>query len=150
MVNCVKKKILIVDDEVLVLKKLKKILTSITDEIKTAINGKEALDIILNENDIVCVICDIRMPVMNGIEAIKNVRESGLEIPFIFFTGHGNNELLKEAARYGAFDFVHKPSFENLEDSIQRGINYGFKLLGNNAIDIDLMSDFQKLASKMS
>ena len=56
-------------------------------------------------------ICDIKMPVLNGIETIKKVRLSGNEVPFIFYTGHGDETQLIEVVKYGVFDFINKPSF---------------------------------------
>jgi len=125
-----KRNILIVDDEEFICENLKYLLEGLGDEVFTALNGAEAFDIIERET-IICVISDINMPVMDGIELIKKVRESGNNIPFVFFTAHGNNELMMETVKYGAFDFIDKPNFDGLEDIVKRGLKQGFNQLQN-------------------
>ena len=74
--------LLIVDDEQLILDKTQIILEDYADSVFTAESGKKAIEI-LKEETIHCIVCDINMPEMNGIEVIKAVREMGFEIPFI-------------------------------------------------------------------
>lgn len=76
------KNLLIIDDEELLLQNMKFLLSHYVQNIFTANNGKEALKILQNE-DIHCAICDITMPVMGGVELIKEVRAQGNDIPFI-------------------------------------------------------------------
>jgi DNA-binding NtrC family response regulator len=123
-----KKNILIVDDEEFICENLKYLLEDLADEVFTALDGQSALDIIERET-ILCVISDINMPGMDGIELIKNVREMGYNLPFVFFTAHGNNTLMMEAVKYGAFDFIDKPNFDGLEDIVKRGLKQGFSLV---------------------
>ncbi len=115
--------LLIIDDEALLVKNMQNILEDYADEIFTAGNGKEALDIFRRET-IHCIVCDINMPVMNGVEFIKRVREDMSDVPFIFYTGHGNRDLMLEAAKYGAFDFLNKPSLDNLEEIVRNALNH--------------------------
>ncbi len=116
--------LLIVDDEEIILERVAILLEDITDEVFTAINGKEALDIISAER-VDCILCDINMPVMNGIELIKEVRRRNIDTPFIFYTGHGSREHMLEVVKYGAFDFLNKPALDNLEDIVTRGLAAG-------------------------
>lgn len=118
--------LLIVDDEVTLLKRLKFNLEEHADQVFTAENGVEALEI-LAENEIHCIICDINMPKMNGVEVIKRIREQDNEVPFIFYTAHGNQELMMEAVKYGAFDFLDKPSLEGIEEVVCRGLQQGLR-----------------------
>lgn len=135
--------LLIVDDEPLLLQSLQYTLKDIAKKIFTAVNGKEALNIIA-QNEIHCILCDINMPVMNGVELIKKIRADKLNVPFIFYTGHGNHELMLEAVKYGAFDFLDKPQLDGLAEVVQRGLGYG---LGKevDADSSDFMSEYKKL-----
>lgn len=70
-----------------------------------------------------CVLLDIRMPEIDGIEVQKRLRERGLTTPIIFITGHGDVPLAVRAMRGGAFDFVEKPVHdEELNAAIEAAI----------------------------
>ena len=56
-----------------------------------------------------CILLDIRMPEMSGIEVYRRLREAGMETPVIFITGHGQVSMAVSAMRDGAFDFLEKP-----------------------------------------
>lgn len=137
------KNLLIIDDEEQLLINLSYLLNKYADQIFTAKNGQEGLAI-LKEQDIHCVICDISMPEMNGVEVIKRVRSMGNEVPFIFYTAFGNHHLMTEAAKYGAFDFLTKPVFEELESVVARGLHEGFKRNENGLKESD-PSDYQSI-----
>ncbi len=141
------KKILIVDDEALILDKVTKILSASFENILTATNGVEALDVIAKNNDLCCVVTDIRMPEMDGIELIKAARSQGEEVPFIIFTSHGDDQLMKEAIKHGVFDFIDKPLFANLSDSVLRGVKEGFALKNNSETDSEerVISEYESL-----
>lgn len=134
--------LLLVDDETILLKHMRSSLEDIADEIFVAENGIEALSI-LEKQDIHCIVCDINMPKMNGIEVIKKLHEKKVEIPFIFYTGHGSNDLMDEAARFGAFDFLNKPNLVGLEEVVERGLKVGRgDNSGENNEDLgDLLND---------
>jgi two-component system nitrogen regulation response regulator NtrX len=136
--------LLIVDDEPILLKNLRANLEEYADEIFVANNGLEALEIIAKE-DIHCIICDINMPKMNGVEVIKRIREQNNDVPFIFYTGHGNKELMFEAIKYGAFDFLNKPYFDGLEEVVSRGMKNGFSRNVPTDDTVEMMSEYQRL-----
>jgi DNA-binding NtrC family response regulator len=135
--------LLIVDDEPILLKNLKINLEDYADNIFTASNGLDALEVFRREK-IHCIICDINMPQMNGVEVIKEVRSMDSHIPFIFYTGHRNSELMFEAVKYGAFDFLDKPYFDGLEEVISRGMKNGFNPSEQISED-EIMTEYQKL-----
>lgn len=137
--------LLIIDDEDLILKKSKILLEDLADEIYTANNGFLALET-LQQNAIHCIVCDINMPGMSGIDVIKEVRKRNIEIPFIFYTGHGSDSLMKEAIKYGAFDFLDKPSLDGLEEVVERGLKTSMKTEFQD--DANFMSEYQKLINQ--
>jgi len=138
--------LLIVDDEEQLIENVMLLLEPYAERILSAPNGKEGLEVLKNE-DVQCVICDIRMPVMDGIHLIREVRRSGNEVPFIFYTAHGDPSLMKEAIKYGAFDFLDKPELLNLEDIVQRGLAHGFKVQSDtdDPSSGDFVSEYQKI-----
>jgi len=141
--------LLIVDDEPIILKRLKFNLEEYADEIFTAENGIKALEQ-LSEHEIHCVICDINMPKMNGVEVIKSIRKEGNEVPFIFYTAHGNQDLMMEAVKYGAFDFLNKPNLDGLEEVIARGLKEGFdRKVGVEVSAESYVSEYQQLLDKL-
>lgn len=102
------KKILIIDDEISIRNTLRDILEYEKYQIEEAENGKIGLEMILqNEYDI--VLCDIKMPEMDGMEVLEKAQESGTNAQFIMISAHGNIETAVEATKIGAFDFVQKP-----------------------------------------
>jgi DNA-binding NtrC family response regulator len=141
--------LLIVDDEPLLLKKLKLNLEDYADIIFTAQNGRDALHI-LETKEVHCIVCDINMPLMNGVEVLKEIREKKSDTPFIFYTGHGNKELMLEAAKYGAFDFLDKPNLDGLEEVVERGLKHGqFKSTSELNDSIQFISEYTKLLNKL-
>lgn len=102
------KKILIIDDEKSIRNTLKDILEYENYKIEEAENGKIGLEMVThNEYDI--VLCDIKMPEMDGIEVLEKAQESGSSAQFIMISAHGNIETAVEATKKGAYDFVQKP-----------------------------------------
>jgi DNA-binding NtrC family response regulator len=101
-------RILIVDDEKSIRETLNEILEYEGYEIEEAENGEEAFDKIKKFNYDV-VLCDIKMPKMDGIELLSKAADIAPELPFIMISGHGTMETAIEATKKGAFDFISKP-----------------------------------------
>jgi DNA-binding NtrC family response regulator len=100
--------ILIADDE-------KNIRSSLTTtfglegyEVQTVEDGQAAIDAV-ERGGIDLVVLDLQMPRVDGIEALRRIREAGHELPVLFLTAHGTIERAVEAVRLGAFDFIEKP-----------------------------------------
>ena len=76
-------------------------------EVLWAETGEQAIKM-LQDEEFDCVLCDFQMPVMNGFEIIKRVKDENIRVPFIFLTGQGNQEIAVEAFRAGAEDYYTK------------------------------------------
>ena len=103
-------KILIIEDEEPIRRVLVRILSDEDSsfEIHEASDGKKGLDLIKNDSyDL--VLCDIKMPKVDGIELLQRTRKTNSTIPFIMLTGHGNIETAVESMKLGAYDFISKP-----------------------------------------
>lgn len=111
------KSLLIIDDEIVLAENLKEFLEDEAETIYIAINGQEGLKILEREN-IDCVVSDVNMPLMSGLQLIQESRKRGLIMPFVFYTGHGDDELRRKAAQLGAHDLIVKPDLRVLEETV--------------------------------
>lgn len=117
-----KGKLLIVDDEPHLLKVLEFTLRNLAEKIVLVENGQDALTV-LREEEIDCVLCDINLPRLSGIDVLKAVRARNQNTPFIFFTAEGENRTIEEAAKLGAVDFLFKPQFTGIESAIRAALH---------------------------
>lgn len=101
-------KILIIDDEEIIRSTLQEILEYEDYQIDTASDGKEGYEKIV-ETDYDAVICDIKMPRMNGLEVLEKANAIKPDATFIMISGHGDIETAVEATKKGAYDFIQKP-----------------------------------------
>ena len=114
------KSVLIVDDEKNILLTLSQSLEVLQLETDTATNGEEALAK-LKEKDFGLILLDIRMPGMDGMEVLRQVREIRPDIRIIMITAYGTIELAVEAMKLGAVDFIQKPiSPEEIRELVSR------------------------------
>ncbi|MBC7889477.1 MAG: sigma-54-dependent Fis family transcriptional regulator [Ferruginibacter sp.] len=100
--------ILIIDDEKAIRKTLSEILSYEGYKIEEAADGEEGLKKFTSSTYDV-VLCDIKMPKMDGIEFLEKARLVNADVPIIVISGHGNIETAVEAVKKGAFDYISKP-----------------------------------------
>jgi DNA-binding NtrC family response regulator len=101
-------KILIVDDERAIRRALREILEFEDFQVDEAENGKEGLEKATSTTyDI--IFCDIKMPLMDGMEVLDALIKAKVETPVIMISGHGNIDTAVQAIKKGAFDFIEKP-----------------------------------------
>ena len=100
--------ILIIDDEKAIRKTLSEILSFEGYKIDEASDGEEGLKKFRERNYDV-VLCDIKMPKIDGIEFLQKASESNPDVPVIMISGHGNIETAVEAVKTGAYDYISKP-----------------------------------------
>jgi len=103
-------KILIIEDEAAIRRVLTKILSeeSETYSVEDVEDGIQGLERIKN-NDYDLVLCDIKMPKMDGVELLEAVKKIKPEIPMVMISGHGDMETAIQTMRLGAFDYISKP-----------------------------------------
>ncbi len=103
-------KILIIEDEASIRRVLVKILSeeSVTYQVEEAEDGVQGLEKIKN-TDYDLVLCDIKMPKMDGEELLEAVKKIKPEIPIVMISGHGDMETAINTMRLGAFDYISKP-----------------------------------------
>ena len=101
-------KILIIDDEASIRSTLREILEYEKYHIEEASDGEIGLNKVTHEK-FDAVLCDVKMPKLDGIEVLEKSIEQGTDVPFIMISAHGTIETAVEATKKGAFDFIQKP-----------------------------------------
>lgn len=101
-------KILIVDDDSSIRRTLKNILEFEKYEVDEAVDGLDAM-VHIKQNKYDVVIMDIKMPKLDGMDAIESVQKLRPDLPVVMISGHGNIDTAVEAVKKGAFDFIQKP-----------------------------------------
>jgi len=115
-------KILVIDDEKIVGETMKRLLERNGYETFTAENGEEGLEIFRKENPEI-VLADIKMPGINGIEVLKQIKEEEKDTEVIMITGHGGETTAIEALKRDAFGYLHKPvDYDELEVEIKKAL----------------------------
>ena len=106
-----KHKILVVDDEAEIRKTIRLQLEGTNYDVLEAEDGEKGIQVLENENilEFDVIICDVRMPKVNGIEAIAYVREYYASIPIIVLTGYPDVQLAVEFMKDGVVDYLVKP-----------------------------------------
>ncbi|MFM2018301.1 MAG: hypothetical protein RL007_1957 [Bacteroidota bacterium] len=101
-------RILIIDDEKSIRRTLREILEYENFKVDEAQDGLEGLTMAQKEKfDI--ILCDIKMPKMDGMEALEKLMDAAVDAPVVMISGHGNIETAVEAVKKGAYDFIQKP-----------------------------------------
>jgi DNA-binding NtrC family response regulator len=100
--------LLVVDDEKSIRKALTEIIINEGYSCDDASEASEALNLIRSKN-YDCILSDIKMPNMDGMEMLAQLKAEGFDMPIIMISGHGNTEIAVEAVKKGAFDFINKP-----------------------------------------
>jgi two-component system nitrogen regulation response regulator NtrX len=100
--------ILVIDDEVSIRKTLIEILSFEGYKTLEAADGEQGFKI-FSENKFDAVLCDIKMPKMDGLEFLTKAQEIHPDVPVIMISGHGTIETAVEAVKKGAYDFISKP-----------------------------------------
>ena len=103
------KKVLYVEDDIAIMNSFSKILNKVFGEVKTAINGKEGLEVFKENQDVSFIITDIKMPKMDGLEMAKEIKAINPNIPCILTTAHGEYDYFLRADEIGVYRYIQKP-----------------------------------------
>ena len=115
--------ILVVDDEQEITRALKDFFTAKSYKVRVANNGRQALELAKTYRPHL-VFLDIRMPKMDGLTVLRNIREIDRSIKVIMVTAFGTREIVNEAMRLGAADFIRKPfTLDYLERDVVEKVN---------------------------
>lgn len=139
------KKVLVVDDEQLILKIIADILTKEGYEVIAANNCEKAIEL-LKTNSFDTVISDIKMPKKSGIDLLEEIRNKDPHIPVILMTGFASLETAVEAVQNGAFDYLIKPlDYSKLKSVIEHSVER-YELYKQNT---ELLDELQELNTNL-
>jgi len=155
-------KILIIDDERSIRNTLKDILSYESYQVSLAENGMEAIKMV-GSNEFDVILCDIKMPEMDGLEVLEKLQEIAFDVPVIMISGHGNIDTAVEAIKKGAFDFIEKPldlnriliTIKNALDKavlltetkvLKRKVSKKYDMIGESQAIMDLNEMIEKVA----
>lgn len=155
-------KVLIIDDEKPIRNALRDILEYEKMQVEEAATGAEGLQK-LEKDKFDLILCDIKMPGMDGIEVLDKISELGYGVPVVMISGHGTIETAVEAVKKGAFDFIAKPLDLNrllvtvrnaLDKSIivnenkvlKKKISKTFEMIGNSEAINEIKEMIEKVA----
>lgn len=117
-----KSRVLIVDDEPLLLRGFDRVLSRVGYDVVTASNGRDAVELIQHD-DFDAIVSDISMPGVNGIQLLRAARERDLDVPVLLVTGAPAIETAVEALEYGAFQYLTKPvDSRHLEQAVGKAV----------------------------
>lgn len=122
--------VFVIDDDEAVRNSLRLLMKSVGLPVITYSSAQEFLPR-YDTNQPGCLVVDIRMPGMSGLELQQQLNRQGATIPLIFITGHGDIPMAVESMQHGAFDFLQKPfRDQDLLDRIQRALERDREMRG--------------------
>lgn len=141
--------IALIDDDAAVLDSLRLYFTR--HELKTSCfnSAEEFLTALDRSTQFDCVVSDVRMPGLSGLDLVTQLNARGFIRPIILITGHGDVDMAVAAIKIGAFDFIEKPFDENrLLASIRNSVEQGRQHMSDDAEREKLQSRFNSLSSR--
>jgi len=142
-------KILIIEDEAAIRRVLGKILSEENDayKVEEAEDGLQGLEKIKNE-DYDLVLCDIKMPKMDGVEVLEAVKKIKPEIPFVMISGHGDLETAINTMRLGAFDYISKPpDLNRLLNTVRNALDRKVLVVENKMLKKKVSKNYEMIGN---
>ena len=140
--------VFIVDDDQAVARSLRWLIESVQLKVEIFPSAQAFLDG-YNAAKPGCLVLDVRMPGMSGIELQERLTAQRIRVPIIFITGHGDVQVAVRAVQAGAFDFIEKPfNDQDLLDRMQRAISFDAERRGRDAQSARLSALFASLTPR--
>ncbi|MBC7495363.1 MAG: sigma-54-dependent Fis family transcriptional regulator, partial [Flavobacterium sp.] len=142
-------KILIIEDEPSIRRVLIKILSEESESYKVdeAEDGNIGFEKIKN-NDYDLVLCDIKMPKMDGVELLQAVKKIKPEIPMVMISGHGDMETAIQTMRLGAFDYISKPpDLNRLLNTVRNALDKKQLVVENQILKKKVSRNYEMIGS---
>ncbi|MDO5969940.1 sigma-54 dependent transcriptional regulator [Flavivirga aquimarina] len=140
-------KILVIEDEAAIRRVLIKILSEENDsyQVEEADDGLEGIDKIKND-DFDLVLCDIKMPKMDGVEVLEAVKKIKPEIPIVMISGHGDLDTAVNTMRLGAFDYISKPpDLNRLLNTVRNALDKKELVVENKLLKKKVSKNFEMI-----
>ncbi|MET6990105.1 sigma-54-dependent transcriptional regulator [Sediminicola arcticus] len=145
-------KILVIEDESAIRRVLVKILSEENDSyiVEEAEDGLKGLESIKKE-DYDLVLCDIKMPKMDGVEVLEAARKIRPEIPFIMISGHGDLDTAVNTMRLGAFDYISKPpDLNRLLTTVRNALDKKELVIENKILKKKVSKNYQMIGESQA
>ncbi len=140
-------KILVIEDEAAIRRVLIKIISEESDSyvVEEAENGLEGIEK-FNDNDYDLVLCDIKMPKMDGVEVLEKAKKIKPEIPFVMISGHGDLETAVNTMRLGAFDYISKPpDLNRLLNTVRNALDRKVLIVENKRLKKKVSKNYEMI-----
>ena len=141
-------KILIIEDEAAIRRVLKKIISEESDtyDVYEAEDGLRGIELI-KENDYDLVLCDIKMPKMDGVEVLEKTKKIKPEIPIVMISGHGDLDTAVNTMRLGAFDYISKPpDLNRLLNTVRNALEKKVLVVENKRLKKTVSKNYEMIA----
>jgi RNA polymerase sigma factor (sigma-70 family) len=140
--------VFIVDDDLAVARSLRWLIETVRLQVQTFSSAQAFIDG-YDPARSGCLVLDVRMPGMSGLELQERLSAQRIRVPIIFITGHGDVQMAVRAVQAGAFDFIEKPfNDQDLLDRIQRAIAFDAEQRGREAQHAQLRALFASLTPR--
>jgi DNA-binding NtrC family response regulator len=140
----VKRHILVVDDDEVIQAYLKRKLSLEGYELTTVSMAEAAFHRLKSEATYDLILCDLKLPKMDGLEFLASLKEKNVDIPLILMTAHGSLQTAIDAMRQGAFDYILKPlNLDELKLSLDRAFKYQRLESDNSALRKELKQTWE-------
>jgi two-component system nitrogen regulation response regulator NtrX len=138
-------RILVIEDEASIRRVLKKIISEENEayQVEEAEDGLLGLEMIKN-NDYDLVLCDIKMPKMDGVEVLEKAKKIKPEIPIVMISGHGDLDTAVNTMRLGAFDYISKPpDLNRLLNTVRNALETKILLVENKRLKKKVSKNYE-------